>query len=97
MNSRSREDTRITHTVRIRKELGVVRLLAKSDSLLITRSISGSYQAKDPQLASHLRYVNILKKAFSTFELVHVPREQIPKSTSYRSWPVREREEPIEW
>jgi len=34
------------------------------------------YQAKDPQLASHLRYVQILRSTFSTFDLVHVPREQ---------------------
>jgi len=48
----------------------------KSDSLLVTRQVTGEYQAKDPQLASNLRYVTILKATFSTFNLVHVPKEQ---------------------
>jgi len=58
------------------QELGVCELLAKSDSLLITGQVSRAYQSKDPQLASYIRYMNTLAKAFSTFELTHVPREQ---------------------
>jgi len=27
-------------------------------------------------MAAYLRYVEVLKKAFAAFELVHVPREQ---------------------
>ena len=34
------------------------------------------YQAKDPQMAAYLRYVQVLKGAFAVFELVYVPREQ---------------------
>ena len=34
------------------------------------------YQAKDPQMAAYLRYVQVLKGAFVAFELVHVSREQ---------------------
>jgi len=51
-------------------------LLVKSDSLLVIGQITGEYQAKNLQLASYLRYVQILRSAFSTFDLVHVPREQ---------------------
>jgi len=58
------------------KKLGTCHLLAKSDSLLITGQVSEEYQAKDPHLASYLRYVRILKEVFSTFDLVHVPRGQ---------------------
>jgi len=58
------------------KELGAQRLLVKSDSLLITRQVTGEYQAKDPQLASYLRYVKILIAVFFAFNLVHVTREQ---------------------
>jgi len=58
------------------KELGARSLLVKSDSLLVNGQITGEYQAKDPQLASYLRYVMLLKATFSMFELVHVPGEQ---------------------
>jgi len=58
------------------KELEAHHLSAKSDSLLVTGQVTDEYQAKDPQLASYLRYVNILKDAFYTFDLVHVHKEQ---------------------
>ena len=58
------------------KEMGAQSLLAKSDSQLVTGQVTGEYQAKDPQMAAYLKYVQVLKGAFATFELVHVPREQ---------------------
>jgi len=39
------------------KEIGVKGLLAKSDSLLVTKQVTGEYQAKDPQMAAYLEYV----------------------------------------
>jgi len=57
------------------KEMGAQSLLAKSDSLLVTGQVTGEYQAKDPQMAAYLGYVQILKASFVVFELVHVPRE----------------------
>ena len=53
------------------KEMGVQSLLAKSDSLLVTGQVTGEYQSKDPQMATYLGYVHVLKESF---ELVHVPR-----------------------
>ncbi|XP_068476567.1 uncharacterized protein [Phaseolus vulgaris] len=58
------------------KEMGVRNLLVKSDSQLVTGQVLGEFQAKDPQMAAYLRYVESLKGAFSALELVHVPREQ---------------------
>ncbi|XP_068477185.1 uncharacterized protein [Phaseolus vulgaris] len=58
------------------KKMGAKSLPAKSDSLLVTRQVTGEYQAKDPQMAAYLQYVQILKETFVVFELVHVPREQ---------------------
>ncbi|XP_068466362.1 uncharacterized protein [Phaseolus vulgaris] len=58
------------------QELGAQNLLVKSDSLLVTKQVIGRYQAKDPQLAAYIKYVMLLKEAFTEFELVHVPREQ---------------------
>jgi len=43
---------------------------------LVTGQVTGEYQAKDPQMAAYLKYVQVLKGVFATFELVHVPREQ---------------------
>ncbi|XP_068498509.1 uncharacterized protein [Phaseolus vulgaris] len=57
-------------------EMGAQSLLAKCDSQLVTGQVTGEYRAKDPQMAAYLRYVEVLKRAFATFELVHVPREQ---------------------
>jgi len=62
------------------KEMGTQNLLVKSDSQLITRQVSGQFQAKDPQMAAYLRYVQLLKGAFSALELIHVPREQNAKA-----------------
>jgi len=58
------------------KELEPQRLLAKSDSLLVTEQVTSEYQTNDPHLASYLRYVRILRTTFSAFDLVHVPKEQ---------------------
>jgi len=51
-------------------------MFVKSDSLLVTRQVTGEYQVNDPQVTSYLRYVTLLRETFPTFELVHVPREQ---------------------
>jgi len=58
------------------KEMGAQSLLAKSDSLLVTSQVTGEYQAKDPQMAAYLEYIQVLKESFLAFELVHVPKEQ---------------------
>jgi len=49
------------------KEMGAQSLLAKSDSQLVTGQVTGEYQAKDPQMAAYLRYVEVLKRAFAAF------------------------------
>jgi len=56
------------------KEMGAKSLLEKSDSLLVTSQVTGGYQAKDPQMATYLEYVQILRETFEVFELVHVPK-----------------------
>ena len=56
--------------------MGARNLLAKSDSLLVTGQVTGEFQAKDPQMAAYLEYVQLLTTSFTEFELVHMPREQ---------------------
>ncbi|XP_068497486.1 uncharacterized protein [Phaseolus vulgaris] len=58
------------------KEMRARSLIAKSDSQLVTGQVTGEYQAKDPQMAAYLGYVQVLKSTFAVFDLVHVPREQ---------------------
>jgi len=58
------------------KEMGAKSLISKSDSLLVTGQVTREYQAKDPQMAAYLQYVQILKETFTVSELVHVPQEQ---------------------
>jgi len=58
------------------KEMGAKVLMAKSDSLLVTGQVTGKFQAKDPQMAAYLEYVQELKRSFVLFEVVHMPREQ---------------------
>ena len=58
------------------KEMGARVLMVKSDSLLVTGQVTGEFQAKDPQMAAYLEYVQELKSSFVSFEVVHVPREQ---------------------
>jgi len=49
------------------KEMGAKGLLAKSDSLLVTGQVTREYQAKDPQMATYLEYVQVLKESFEVF------------------------------
>jgi len=58
------------------KEIGAQSLLVKSDSQLVMGQVTGEYQAKDPQMAAYLGYIQVLRRAFMVFELVHVLREQ---------------------
>jgi len=57
------------------KEVRVTHLTARSDSLLVTSQINGSFATKDPQLDGYLEYIKVLSKAFISFELIHVPRQ----------------------
>ena len=41
------------------KEMGARVLMAKSDSLLVTGQVTGEFQAKDPQMAAYLEYVDL--------------------------------------
>jgi len=58
------------------KEMGAKVLMGKSDSLLVTGQVTSEFQAKDPQMAAYLEYVQELRRSFALFEVVHVPREQ---------------------
>ena len=72
-NNNQAECEALTAGMLLANEMGAKSLIAKSDSLLGTGQVIGEYQAKDPQMAAYLQYVQILKETFTVFELVHVP------------------------
>ena len=72
------------------KEMGAQSLLAKSDSQLVTGQVTGEYQAKDPQMAAYLRYVEVLKRRLSWCTSLG---SRMPKLTCLPSWPARARGE----
>ena len=63
------------------KEMGAKVLVAKSDSLLVTGQVTSKFQAKDPQMAAYLEYVQELKGSFALFEVVHVPGSKMLELT----------------
>ncbi|RDX73535.1 Retrovirus-related Pol polyprotein, partial [Mucuna pruriens] len=62
--------------MKLAQELGTKKLMAKSDSKLVTRQINGEYQAKDPQLAKYRDRAAAMASSFDSFILLHVPRDQ---------------------
>ncbi|RDY05097.1 Tf2-11, partial [Mucuna pruriens] len=57
-------------------EIEAKKLIAKSDSKLITGQVNGEYQAKDPKLAKYRERVKAMAALFESFKLLHVPRDQ---------------------
>ncbi|RDX84949.1 Retrovirus-related Pol polyprotein from transposon 17.6, partial [Mucuna pruriens] len=57
-------------------EIEAKRLIAKSDSKLITGQVNGEYQAKDPRLAKYRERAKMMAALFESFKLLHVPRDQ---------------------
>ncbi|XP_052198251.1 uncharacterized protein LOC127805529 [Diospyros lotus] len=58
------------------KEIGASRLIAKSDSQLVTNQVKGEFQTKEPQLGRYLHKVRTLGKSFDYFQIEYIPREQ---------------------
>ncbi|RDX62562.1 Pro-Pol polyprotein, partial [Mucuna pruriens] len=57
-------------------EIEAKKLIAKSDSKLITGQVNGEYQAKDPKLAKYRERARAMAASFESFKLLHVPRDQ---------------------
>jgi len=70
------ESEALTAGILLAKEMGAKVLMAKSDSLLVIGQVTSEFQAKDPQMAAYLEYVQELRRSFVLFEVIHVPREQ---------------------
>jgi len=75
-NNNQAEYEALITDILLAKEMGAKVLMAKSDSLLVTGQVTDEFQAKDPQMAAYVEYVQELRRSFVLFEVVHVPREQ---------------------
>jgi len=89
-NNQAEYETLVTGMM-LAKEMGAKGLLAKSDSSLVTCQVTREYQAKDPQMAAYLEYVQVLRETFEVFELVHVPENRMSEQTCLQSSLVRAR------
>ncbi|RDY04798.1 Retrovirus-related Pol polyprotein from transposon 17.6, partial [Mucuna pruriens] len=62
--------------MRLARELEARRLVAKSDSRLVTAQVNGEYQARDPQLTKYWERAVKMASTFEYFTLIHVPWDQ---------------------
>lgn len=58
------------------KDFGADEVRVKSDSELVVRQVNGSYMVKDKKLKILLKEVLNLIENFSTFSIIHIPREE---------------------
>ena len=63
------------------KEMGAKVLMAKSDSLLVTGQVTGEFQAKDPQMAAYLEYVQELRRSFFCLKWCTCQESRMPELT----------------
>jgi len=57
-------------------DMGVKRMLVRSDSQLVTEQVAGNFQDRDPHLARYLSKVREMALMFDDFGLVYVPQDQ---------------------
>ncbi|XP_074374837.1 uncharacterized protein LOC141715479 [Apium graveolens] len=57
-------------------EVGVVNLIARSDSELVINQVNGGFQARGPRTELYMRYVQCLLKEFGNIKLEGMPGEE---------------------
>jgi len=62
--------------MRLAEDIGVNRLVVRSDSELVTEQVVENFQARNPHLAKYLEKVQAMATKFEEFSLVHVSRYQ---------------------
>ena len=66
----------LAHGLRLAKELGITRILYFGDSDLVVQQVSGTWDAKDANMASYRFLVQQLSGFFEGCEFHHIPRER---------------------
>ncbi|XP_074370379.1 uncharacterized protein LOC141711645 [Apium graveolens] len=62
--------------LKIALEVGVVNLIARSDSELVVNQVNGGFQAQEPRTELYMRCVQHLLEKFGSARLEGVPREE---------------------
>ncbi|XP_074337271.1 uncharacterized protein LOC141674466 [Apium graveolens] len=62
--------------LKIALEVGVVNLIARSDSELVVNQVNGGFQARGPQTELYMRCAHRLLEKFESARLEGVPREE---------------------
>ncbi|XP_074347277.1 uncharacterized protein LOC141686121 [Apium graveolens] len=62
--------------LKIALEVGVVNLIARSDSKLVVNQVNGGFQARGPRMELYMRCVQHLLRKFGSAKLERVPREE---------------------
>ncbi|XP_074373946.1 uncharacterized protein LOC141714320 [Apium graveolens] len=66
--------------LKIELEVGVVYLIARSDSELVVNQVNRGFQARGPRIELYMRYVQRLLEKFGNTRLEGVPREENSKA-----------------
>ncbi|XP_074346922.1 uncharacterized protein LOC141685734 [Apium graveolens] len=69
--------------LKIALEVGVVNLIARSDSELVVNQVNGGFQARGPRTELYIRCVQRLFKKFGSTKLEGVPREEISNADAF--------------
>ncbi|KAL0430592.1 UNVERIFIED_CONTAM: hypothetical protein Sradi_0685200 [Sesamum radiatum] len=68
--------------MKMAQDVGVLHLLAYSDSQLIVKQVNKEYEAKEESMVHYLQQIEELKTKFKSFQLQQIPREENVKADS---------------
>lgn len=70
--------------------LSISHVTVYSDSQLLVRQIQGTYRVKDPKLKQLFQASEELLRQFSSFDIIHVPREQNKEADALANQAIKE-------
>ncbi|XP_074373853.1 uncharacterized protein LOC141714220 [Apium graveolens] len=72
--------------LKIALEVGVVNLIAQSDSELVVNQVNGGFQSRGPRTELYMRCVQCLLQRFGSARLEGVPREKNGNAEPWKKW-----------
>jgi ribonuclease HI len=64
----------LLHGLRIAKEMGISRIMCYGDSDLVAQQVSGTCDAKDPNMAAYRATIDKMAQSFIGYEVHHIKR-----------------------
>ncbi|XP_059658426.1 uncharacterized protein LOC132304712 [Cornus florida] len=81
--------------LRMAKALEVERLVAYTDSQLITGQVQGEYEAKDEKMKTYLHKIEDIKGFFKKFSIRRIPREENAQADALAQMAITEEDKAI--